>query len=231
MKKIFALLLAVALVFGLVACGGNTTTEQGGENGAPAASTATVKPSTPAEIEAAQAEIRYAVGLLLDRNYVVESVAQGGQTPANTFVADGMSDLNGGNFAKNANGGAGYYSVAKEDFEANFNEAVEILKKYYTFDEATGKFTDFPKFEYSANPTSGNLAICAAIQDMWDDYGIEVDVDRRDWAVIQTALTAGDFTLSRLGWIADYNDPVNFLEIFVSASGNNHPHLGKSQSN
>ena len=51
MKKLLALLLAVVLVFGLVACGGNTTNE-GGENGAPGASTATVKPTTPEEIEA-----------------------------------------------------------------------------------------------------------------------------------------------------------------------------------
>jgi ABC-type oligopeptide transport system substrate-binding subunit len=36
--------------------------------------------------------------------------------------------------------------------------------------------------------------------------------------------------MSRLGWIADYNDPVNFLEIYVAASGNNHPRLGKAGS-
>ena len=179
---------------------------------------------TPAQ----NAEVRHALALLIDRNYIVEQVTAGGQLPAYGFVPAGMDDGTGAEFRKEADP---WWSVDAADYEANVAEAVEILKKYYTFDEATGKFTDFPKFEYSANPTSGNLAICAAIQDMWDDYGIEVEVDQRDWAVIQTALTAGDFTLSRLGWIADYNDPVNFLEIFVSASGNNHPHLGKSQSN
>ena len=30
-----------------------------------------------------------------------------------------------------------------------------------------------------------------------------------------------------MGWIADFNDCVNFLEIFISASGNNYPRLGR----
>ncbi len=172
------------------------------------------------------AEVRHALGLLVDRNYIVEQISQGGEVPAYGFVPAGMDDGTGKEFRKETDP---WWSVDPADYQANVAEAVEILKKYYTYDEATGKFTDFPKFEYSANPTSKNLAMCAAIQDMWDDYGIEVEVDQRDWAVIQTALTAGDFTLSRLGWIADYNDPVNFLEILVSASGNNHPHLGRAQ--
>ena len=153
-------------------------------------------------------EVRHALALLIDRNYIVEQVTAGGQLPAYGFVPAGMDDGTGTEFRSATDP---WWSVDPADYQANVAEAVEILKKYYTFDEATGKFTDFPKFEYSANPTSGNLAICAAIQDMWDDYGIEIEVDQRDWAVIQTALTAGDFTLSRLGWIADYNDPVNFL--------------------
>lgn len=170
------------------------------------------------------AEVRHALGLLIDRNYIVEQVTAAGQLPAYGFVPAGMLDGNGNEFRKEADK---WWSVDAADYEANCAEAVEILKKYYTYDEATGKFTDFPVFEYSANPTSGNLAICAAIQDMWDDYGIAVNVDQRTWAVIQTALTEGDFTLSRLGWIADYNDPVNFLEIALSGSGNNHPRYGK----
>ena len=177
MKKLFALLLAVVLVFGLVACGGNTTNE-GGENGAPGASTATVKPTTPEEIEAAQAEIRYAVGLLLDRNYIVESVSQAGEKPANSFVADGMADLNGGNFAANANGGKGYYSVAKEDFEKNFNEAVEILKKYYDFDGT--KFVGFPTLTYIYNTNDNHKAIAEYIQGALATVGITMTLENQE---------------------------------------------------
>ena len=89
------------------------------------------------DAERAQAEIRRAISLLIDRNYIVESVAQGGQVPASSFVAMGMTDADGGEFYKNAgeNSFDGYYDVRPEAFESNFKEAVETLKKYYSFVE------------------------------------------------------------------------------------------------
>lgn len=38
----------------------------------------------------------------------------------------------------------GYYDVSADAYESNFESAVETLKKYYTYDESTGMFTDFP---------------------------------------------------------------------------------------
>ena len=170
------------------------------------------------------AEVRKALGLLIDRNYIVEEVTQSGELPANGFVPKGVDDGTGAEFRSKA---GEWYSVDAAEYDANCEQAVEILKKYYEFDEASGKFTNIPIFEYSINTNSRNIAICEAVQNMWADYGIQTSVDQRTWSVIQTALTNGDFTMSRLGWIADYNDPINFLEIYVSVSGNNHPRLGK----
>ena len=170
------------------------------------------------------AQVRKALALLIDRNYIVDEVTMSGELPAFGFVPKGMDDGTSVEFRSKA---APWWKVGYNDYDANCNEAVEILRQWYNYDEATGKFTNFPVFEYSINPTSRNLAICAAVQDMWNDYGISTTVDQRAWAVITTALTEGDFTMSRLGWIADFNDPVNFLEIYVSSSGNNHPRLGK----
>lgn len=170
------------------------------------------------------ADVRHALALLIDRNYIVTQISQGGEQPADGFVPAGMDDGTGNTIFRDE--AESWWSVDEADYQKNVDEAIAILKKYYDYDEATQKFTNFPTFEYSVNPTSNNLAMCAAIKDMWDDYGIETTVDQRTWSVIQTALTQGDFTMSRLGWIADYNDPVNFLEILLSTSGNNHPHLG-----
>ena len=100
--------------------------------------------TTPEGREAAQAEIRYALSLLLDRNYLIENILQGGQLPANTFVANGILDFGGTDFSDNANGGKGYYSISAGDYTKNFAEAVAILKKYYNYNEATGLFTTVP---------------------------------------------------------------------------------------
>jgi oligopeptide transport system substrate-binding protein len=91
------------------------------------------------EAEKAMQEIRNAVSLLLDRNYIVESVAMGGQLPASSFVAMGMTDADGTEFYKNANSKTdsfdGYYDVSREAYEANVKQALETLKKYYEIKE------------------------------------------------------------------------------------------------
>ena len=94
---------------------------------------------TGVEAEKAMQEIRRAIGLLFDRNYIVESVAQGGQLPASSFVAMGMTDADGSEFYKNANSKTdsfdGYYDVSAEAYEANAKAAIETLKKYYAVKE------------------------------------------------------------------------------------------------
>ncbi len=92
------------------------------------------------ETEEERAEVRKAIALLLDRNYVCESVAQGGQVPASSFVAMGLTDTNGKEFYQNAgdeaaNGYIGYFDVSAEAFEGNCNKALETLKKYYNIEK------------------------------------------------------------------------------------------------
>ena len=92
------------------------------------------------ETEEQRAEIRKALGLLFDRNYICESVAQGGQVPASSFVAMGLTDSNDKEFYQNAgdeatNGYVGYYDVSAEALEDNCEKALEILKKYYKLGE------------------------------------------------------------------------------------------------
>ena len=90
---------------------------------------------TGVEKEKAQAEIRRAISLLFDRNYIVEEIAQGGQVPASSFVAMGMTNPDGTEFYKTSNSTTdsfdGYYDVSKEAFEGNVAKAMEVLKKYY----------------------------------------------------------------------------------------------------
>ena len=90
------------------------------------------------EAELAQAEIRRAIGLLFDRNYIVEEIAQGGQVPASSFVAMGMSNPDGTEFYKTANSTTdsfdGYYDVSAEAFEGNVAKAMEVLNKYYVIE-------------------------------------------------------------------------------------------------
>jgi len=182
------------------------------------------------EAEAAKAEIRKALGLLLDRNYIVESIAQGGQLPASSFVAMGMTEPDGSEFYKNAghsNEYIGYYDVSPEAFNSNFEKGVEILKKYYKFDESTQKFTDFPTITYLYNTSEGHKAIGEYIQSAFANVGITMNLENQEWNTFLNTRKNGDFTIARNGWLADYNDPICFLDMWVSGSGNNDVQFGK----
>ena len=180
----------------------------------------------------AEAEVRNAINLLVDRNYIVEDVAQGGQVPASSFVAMGLTDADGSEFYKNAghNDFTGYYDVAKESYEKTWEEAKEVLKKYYTFDEASGKFTDMPSLIYLYNTNEGHKAIAEAIQSNFAQIGINMSLENQEWATFLETRKNGDFSVARNGWLGDYNDPISFLDMWTTVSGNNDVQLGKGDN-
>ena len=186
---------------------------------------------TGVDAENAKAEIRQAIGLLFDRNYIVNDVAQGGQVPASSFVAMGMTEPDGSEFYKNAghNDFVGYYKVDEDSLEENFNAAVETLKKYYTFDEASGKFTDFPTMTYLYNTSDAHKAIGEYLQSALAAVGITMNMENQEWATFLNTRKAGDYSIARNGWVADYNDPICFLDMWTTASGNNDVQFGKGE--
>ena len=230
MKKLIALLLAAVMVLGMVACGAKTD--------APAATTAApteAATEAPAEMTAeekalAEAEIRRAISLLFDRNYIVNEIAQGGQAPASSFVAMGMTDADGSEFYKNAghnDGFVGYYDVSEDAYEDNFSQAIEILSKYYDYDETTGQFTNFPTLTYLYNTAESHKAIGEYLAATLASVGITMNLENQEWNTFLNTRKNGDFSVARNGWLADYNDPSTFLDMWVTASGNNDVQFGK----
>lgn len=195
------------------------------ENILPASSTL-----TGVEAEKAKAEIRNAMALLLDRNYIVEEIGQAGQVPASSFVAMGMTNPDGTQFYQTAGTSSeydGYYDVSVDALEDNFAAAVETLKKYYTYDEATGKFTDIPALTYLYNTSEGHKAIGEYIQAALSGVGVNMTLENQEWNTFLNTRKNGDYSMARNGWLADYNDPICFLDMWVTASGNNDIQYGK----
>ena len=182
------------------------------------------------EAELARAEIRNAIGLLYDRTHIVNDIAQGGQLPASSFVSMGLTEPDGSEFYENAghnDGFVGYYDASAEAVESNFNSAVETLKKYYTWDEASSKFTDFPQLTYLYNTSEAHQAIGEYLQFAMAGVGINMSLENQEWNTFLNTRKAGDFSIARNGWLCDYNDPISMLDMWVSASGNNDCQLGK----
>jgi len=188
---------------------------------------------TGAEKEAALAEVRKAFSLLIDRNYICDEIDQSGSVPASTFVPMGLTDADGqSEFYMNAgdkaaNGYIGYYAVDSESFVSNVEKAIEILKKYYTYDEATKQFTNVPSMTYLYNTADNHKAIGEYIQQALGVYGITISLENQEWNTFLETRKSGDYVISRNGWLADYNDPISFLDMWQSHSGNNDVQLGK----
>ena len=188
---------------------------------------------TGAEAEAAREEIRNAVSLLFDRNYIIDEIAQGGQLPASSFVAMGMTDADGSEFYKNAGSSAdfdGYYNVAAEAQESNYASAIETLKKYYDYDEATQKFTNFPSMTYLYNTSESHKAIGEYLQSALAGIGINMQLENQEWNTFLNTRKQGNYSIARNGWLADYNDPISFLDMWTTASGNNDVQFGKGDN-
>ena len=49
----------------------------------------------------------------------------------------------------------------------------------------------------------------------------------QEWATFLNTRKDGDYSVARNGWVADYNDPICFLDMWTTASGNNDVQYGK----
>ena len=183
--------------------------------------------------EAARAKVRKAIGLFVDREYIVKNITKTGQIPANAFVSKGLSDPAGGEFVdhngKNRDG-AGYYNKGETDeaYAANVAEAIQLLKDVgYSYDESSKKFTDFPAFTYLYNTSDSHKAIAENIKDTLNNVGITMNLDNKDWATFLQTRKEGNYDVARNGWVADYDDPSSYLTMWTTQSGNNDCQFGK----
>jgi len=148
------------------------------------------------------AKIRKALSLAIDRQTIVEHVAQGGQTPAYSIVPPGIPDVNGD-----------YQENTGKLFEENVEEAKKLLAEGL---EEEG-LDELPSFVYLYNTSEGHKAIAEAVQEMWrKNLGVETTLENVEFQVKLDSEQAGDYTVSRAGWVGDYVDPMTFLDLWVS---------------
>lgn len=160
--------------------------------------------------------VRKALSLAIDRDYVANTVMQGTYTPAYNYVGTGVDDVETGKFLENskaANGGKTYIS---EDYKANLEEAKKALAEA-GYPEGKG----FPTITYSTNDAGYHKAVAEYLQQVYKDLGITMNIDIVDWSSFTPKRRAGEYEMARNGWVMDYNDASNMIELFVSSNGNN----------
>lgn len=161
--------------------------------------------SAAAEITA-NPKVRKALALAIDRSLIVDKVAQGGQSPALSYVPAGILDSEGKEFQKE-------YLPAKADIE----QAKKLLAEA-GYPNGEG----IPTLTLTFNTGQGHQNIAQAVQDMWKtNLGINVELKNEEWAVFQDTRNNFQYIIARHGWIADYNDPMTFLDMWTTGNGQN----------
>ena len=108
-------------------------------------------------------------------------------------------------------------------------EAVTLLKAAgYRFGEDGKLSPETPiAIDYLTNSSSGHVAIAESIKADLADVGIVMTIRSEAWGDYYLDKSACNFDIARGGWIADFNDPINMLEMFTTDAGNNDCHFGK----
>ena len=144
--------------------------------------------------------VRRALGMAIDREKLVENITKGGQIPAYTMTPPGTM---------------GYYPKSTLAFDP---EGAKNLLSEAGYPNGEG----FPAIEILYNTNEGHRKIAVALQEMWKDYlNIDIKLLNQEWKVYLATESAGDYQISRGGWIGDYVDPNNFLDMFLCGGGNN----------
>ena len=145
--------------------------------------------------------VRRALVLSIDRKLLVETVLQGIYLPGYSVVPPGT---------------LGY------DPPQLFNYDPEEARRLLA-DAGFPGGEGFPTFTITYNTLEQHQKIAVAIQQMWrKELGINVEIQNQEWQVYLNTQNVMDYDIIRRGWIGDYVDPNNFLDLFITDGGNNH---------
>ncbi len=144
--------------------------------------------------------VRQALSLAVDREQLNNTVLHGTNIPAYGITPPGT---------------LGYQPP--KVFDYNVARARQLLTEAGYPDGA-----GWPGLELKYNTSESHLKIAVALQQMWKDaLNIDITLANQEWKVYLDSVDQMDFQMARRGWIGDYIDPNNFLDLFLCDGGNN----------
>jgi len=153
------------------------------------------------------ARVRKAISLAINREELINNVIKGGQIPA-TILVPPMGD---------------YQPPAGQGFNAA--EAQRLLAEA-GYPNGQG----LPTFEYVYNTLDSHRIIGEYIQQALKNIlGININLINMEWATYLDYRSTGPFNIARAGWVADYLDPQNLLDLLLTGGGNNDGRYSSSE--
>ncbi|MCH4196843.1 MAG: ABC transporter substrate-binding protein [Serratia liquefaciens] len=149
--------------------------------------------------------VRQALNLALDKQVIAGKVLGYGQQPAWTFTPTGA-----GGFTLQPGVAAGWSQ------EQRIAQAKKLLAEAGFNAQHPLRFT----LLYSNDATIKKIVIAASA--MWKkNLGAEVTLQNQERKVVLDNINNGQYSAAFSRWLADYNDPSTFLNVFCSTSSEN----------
>lgn len=146
--------------------------------------------------------VRRAIAMAIDREFIVNKARRAGETASYGFVPPGIA-----NYPQGAR-----VRWADMPFEQRQQEARRLLAQ-------AGYGPDNPlRFDIMHRGIDHGV-LWPAIQADLKAVGVEVTLTGAESQVAYAALRNRDFEVGDAGWVADFNDPINFLELNRSSTG------------
>ena len=144
--------------------------------------------------------VRRALAMSIDRESLTRNIVKAGETPAYAITPPGT---------------IGYQPPQELRFDP---EGAKQLLADAGYPNGEG----FPATEILYNTNEAHKKIAVAIQQMWKKHlNVDIQLLNQEWKVYLASESAGQYQVSRAGWIGDYVDPNNFLDLFLCGGGNN----------
>jgi oligopeptide transport system substrate-binding protein len=153
-------------------------------------------------------KVRQALNYAIDLQGIAENVLDGRVSPATGVIPPGFPS----------------YTENLRSYHFNPDRARELFQESkYADAVASG---DFPRITLTI-PGSFGAALPTYLEVMLEQWrqelGIEVDIQQTEWATFLQDVNDREYQMFSLGWIADYPDPENFLDVLLhSDSQSNH---------
>jgi oligopeptide transport system substrate-binding protein len=154
--------------------------------------------------------VRMAFSLVIDKKMITEKITRAGETPAYSLTPPGT-----GNGYEPPPGLEYNVERAKQLFaEAGYPDGMGFPIVYYLYKGDSDVDRD----------------IAVELQGMFArELGVNMQLQAQEWTVYLNSQANLDYDLCRSSWVADYNDPNTFLNMFVTGDGNNRTGWGNPQ--
>lgn len=151
--------------------------------------------------------VRKALSMAINRDVIGPDVLGTGELPAYGWVPQGTANYEGTAYMP---------AWASLPYDEKVKEAAALMAE-------AGYTPEKPlKLQLRYNTNDNHQRIAVAIASMWKAVGAEVELFNAETAVHYDALRAGDFQVGRAGWLLDYSDASNTLDLLKTGVDNNY---------